>query len=83
MTAYQALTACTERSGFTLNAAKCRPPADKLDVFNCNLTGSRTQVLEDRVAKFFSVAHTAPSDASFVRYCAAVEAGNAALPKSY
>jgi hypothetical protein len=82
MTAYGELTACMERSGFALNAAKCRPPVDTLDVFNCSLTNGRTQVLEGRVAKFFSVVRTAPSEASFERYCAAVEAGNAALPKS-
>lgn len=82
MTAYEELTACMQHSGFALNAAKCRPPADMLDVFNCSLTGGRTQVLEDRVAKFFSVARTAASEASFMRYCATVEAGNAALSKS-
>jgi hypothetical protein len=73
---FEELCSLMQRSGFALNAAKCRAPAEALDVFNCNLTGGRTQVLERRVAEFFSVARTEPSEASFLRYCAAVETGN-------
>jgi hypothetical protein len=74
---FEELCSLMQRSGFALNAAKRRAPAQALDVFNCNLTGGRTQVLESRVAEFFSFARTEPSEASFLRYCAAVEAGNA------
>lgn len=82
LAAFDELCALMGRSGFALNTAKCRPPAETLDVFNCSLTEGQTKVLYNRVAEFFSVARTAPSEASFLRYCAAVEAGNAALPKS-
>ena len=76
--AYNKLSGCMERSGFALNAAKCRPPSEMLDVFNCSLANGKTMVLEDRIAKFFSVARTAPSEASFERYCGTVVAGNVA-----
>jgi hypothetical protein len=76
--AFETLLACVDEAGFVLNSAKVAAPASAIELFNCGLRAGRTEVLLVRREAFYSEARSEKSSAAFERYCASVEAGNAA-----
>lgn len=74
--AYQTTLDVMAADGFTVNPAKLRPPADAIDIFNCELAHGKTTVMNDRVNTFFSGNPSQEAEDAFVAYCASVERGN-------
>ena len=62
--------------GFAVNAAKLRPPAPAIDIFNCDLAQGFASVKDDRITEFLNGHPTQMAEDAFVAYCASVEAGN-------
>lgn len=67
--AYSGLLSAITEAGFTINAEKACPPAQHIEIFNCNLTYQSTEVLPDRVAKFYEIARTPAGEQAFSTYC--------------
>jgi len=74
--AYTSTLATLERDGFQLSAEKLRPPAAKIDIFNCDLMHGCSTVQDGRVAEFFANQPNPLSEEAFLAYCASVEEGN-------
>lgn len=74
--AYDATLDALAGDGFAVNADKLRPPAESIDIFNCDLTHGSSVVRDDRIADFVAMGPTQAAEEAFIAYCAAVEAGN-------
>ena len=74
--AYDTTLAVISAEGLAVSAAKLRPPAQEIDIFNCNLTHGMVNVTDDRINAFLSNNPTAEAGNAFDAYCAAVETGN-------
>ena len=74
--AYDATLAKIESDGFAVSAAKLRPPANAIDIFNCDLSQGQATVRDDRNNDFLATAPSQQAKDAFVAYCASVEAGN-------
>lgn len=67
--AYRGLKTSLEDAGFAINAAKCRPPAAAIDIFNCSLTNAATEVLPERIEEFYEAERSGASAEAFEIYC--------------
>jgi Reverse transcriptase (RNA-dependent DNA polymerase) len=74
--AYNATLAMIESDGFSINSGKLRPPANMIDIFNCDLEHGKTSVTDDRIEAFLSNNPSQEAEEAFVAYCASVEMGN-------
>lgn len=77
LVAYEQTIALLEQEGFSASPEKLRAPALEIDIFNCDLSGGRTRVRDERIAQFLALPRGEASEAAFAAYCASVEAGNA------
>jgi hypothetical protein len=76
-TCYNEILEAFEVADFTPNAGKCTAPCERLSVFNCDLSQSKTLVEPARIADFSRVARTPASARGFELYCNSVKEGNA------
>ncbi|ATU95421.1 hypothetical protein B5P45_22125 [Phyllobacterium zundukense] len=67
--AFDGLLAAAHVAGFELNDDKTRPPAPQIDIFNCTLENGKTEVLPERIDKFYAEFRTGAGEASFETYC--------------
>lgn len=74
--AYQSTLDVLTGDGFAVSAAKLRPPASAIDLFNCDLSHGRSSVRDERIEDFLSGNPSPASEEAFVAYCASVEVGN-------
>lgn len=71
--AFAGLFDAAKASSFTLNATKTVAPTTEMEVFNCNLENGSTTVTKERIAEFYSVTRSIPSQEGFEDYCIRVE----------
>lgn len=76
-TAFDETVKALEEDGFSVSAAKLRPPAPLIDIFNCDLAHGKTVVRNDRILAFEAAVPSQAAEDAFIRYCASVEVGNA------
>jgi Reverse transcriptase (RNA-dependent DNA polymerase) len=74
--AYNTILDVLAADGFAVSLAKLRPPAQAIDIFNCDLTHGKTTVMDARVDAFASSNPSREAEEAFVAYCASVELGN-------
>jgi hypothetical protein len=74
--AYDSTLVALAADGFALSAAKLRPPAPAIDIFNCDLTHGQARVSDDRINVFLATGPSQTAEDAFVAYCASVEVGN-------
>lgn len=74
--AYKATLDVIAADGFAVSPAKLRPPARKIDIFNCDLAHGMASVTDDRINAFLESEPSQAAKDAFVAYCATVEAGN-------
>ena len=74
--AYDETIALMEREGFAVSPDKARPPAQEIDIFNCDLSTGRSAVRDARIEAFLAGDPSETSEVAFVAYCASVEEGN-------
>lgn len=74
--AYDTTLAVIVADGFAVSAAKLRPPAPAIDIFNCDLAHGKASVTDDRINAFLADNPSQAAEDAFVAYCASVEAGN-------
>ncbi len=74
--AYKATLDVIAIDGFAVSPAKLRPPAQAIDIFNCDLAHGKTTVLNSRIDAFISSNPSLEAEVAFVAYCASVELGN-------
>lgn len=73
---YDSTLALIESDGFSINFDKLRPPANGIDIFNCDLEHGKTRVMQDRIEAFRSSNSSQQAEEAFAAYCASVEKGN-------
>ncbi|OLP45578.1 hypothetical protein BJF95_10400 [Rhizobium oryziradicis] len=74
--AYEGLRKSLVASGFNLNENKSRPPANQIDIFNCDLAKNRSEVKQDRITEFYAGERSDQSIAAFEQYCDIVKSAN-------
>jgi hypothetical protein len=74
--AYEGTLDVLAGDGLAVSAAKLRPPAAQIDLFNCDVSYGWTAVREERIEAFLSGNPSPASEEAFVAYCASVEVGN-------
>lgn len=74
--AYNTILGAIAADGLAVSPAKLRPPADMIDIFNCDLAHGMASVRDDRVNAFLTSNPSQDAENAFVAYCASVEMGN-------
>jgi hypothetical protein len=74
--AYDAILAVIAADGFSVSATKLRPPANAINIFNCDLAHGQASVTDDRISEFLASGPSQAAEDAFVAYCATVKAGN-------
>lgn len=70
--ALNALATTAAKSGFVVNEKKLFGPSETIELFNCRLEHSVSEVTEARRREFYSVDRSQESRDGFERYCASV-----------
>lgn len=74
--AYETILGVIAADGFAVSQAKLRPPAQMIDIFNCELAHGMASVSDDRVNAFQLSYPSQEAERAFIAYCASVEMGN-------
>ncbi len=75
--AFMRILETVELAGFQASLDKLKEPQASMDLFNCTLMHTCTEVLPSRVDRFHAEQRSPQSIEAFDRYCASVAEGNA------
>jgi hypothetical protein len=65
---FEVLTTAAAAANLPLNEAKVSKPADRVDLFNCDLARGTSTVKDERIAEFYAKAHSRRAIEAFERY---------------